>query len=71
MNWHTIILYPHKVINMPIEIRELIVRVTVEENTRKQNDFTGEAITEIDNKVNKLEAELAALSEKIDNIYSR
>jgi hypothetical protein len=71
LNWHTIILYPHKVINMPIEIRELIVRVTVEENTRKQNDFTGEAITEIDNKVNKLEAELAALSEKIDNIYSR
>ncbi len=56
---------------MPIEIRELIVRVTVEENARKQNDFTGEAITEIDNKVNKLEAELAVLSEKIDNIYTR
>ena len=56
---------------MPLEIRELIVKITVEETSKKKNTINLEGIREVEHKVDRLEEQLAALTEKIDNIYNR
>ena len=55
---------------MPLEIRELVVKLTVED-TVKKNQNTPEVIRNLEERVQQLDEKLMHLTETIENIYAR
>lgn len=53
---------------MPLEIRELVIKLTIED---KSNENAIADMVDIKNKIHQLNVEIIQLTETIDNIYER
>ena len=55
---------------MPLEIRELVIKLTVEEPGKKR-EADPQLMRELENRLERLDEKIISLTETIENMYAR